>query len=73
MATFSKRKTTGFENQSRDIHYRPPPPPPRTLLPTRGPLSLASSMPGTQKGRGKGKIGHKPLENNKKTVTTSNH
>ena len=72
MATFSKRKTTGFENQSRDIHYHPPPPP-RTLLPTRGPLSLASAMPGTQKGRGKGKIGHKPLENNKKTVTTSNH
>ena len=68
MATFSKHKTTGFENQSRDIHYHPP----RTLLPTRGPLSLASSMPGTQKGRGKGKIGHKPLENNKKTVTTSN-
>ena len=52
MATFSKRKTTGFENQSRDIHYHPPP---------RG------------KRRGKGKIGHKPLENNKKTVTTSNH
>ena len=46
--------------------------PQRTLLPPRGPLSLAS-MPGTQKGRGKGKIGHKPLKNSKKTVTTSNH
>ena len=67
MATFSKRKTTAFENQSSlGTYITPPPPHPRTLLPTRGPLSLASSMPGTQKGRGKGKIGHKPLENNKK-------